>query len=158
MAQKVIAARDFELYLTFNAIGTPIKIGTGANFSSVISGQTDSIGAFSTDEPIGTDNGGNTYDISFSIQTAEWITIMDAVRAATAATDHPIVHIRDIVESLTITAVWNKRNDVPATSTTKTFTSCTGVEESDDVERRGTETLQSLRFRARGMAVATTLL
>ena len=110
MAQKVIAARDFELYLTFNAIGTPIKIGTGANFSSVISGQTDDIGAFSTDEPIGTDNGGNTYDISFSIQTAEWITIMDAVRAATAATDHPIVHIRDIVESLTITAVllWSK--------------------------------------------------
>lgn len=38
MAQKVIAARDFDLYLNFDEIGVVYKVETGANFSANISG------------------------------------------------------------------------------------------------------------------------
>ena len=158
MAQKVIAARDFDLYLNFEEIGVAYKVETGANFSSNISGTTDDIGAFSTDEPIATDNGCNTYELSFSLQQAEALTILAALAAATQSrAGGPICHIRQIVESATITAVWHKRRDVPATSTTETYGRCTGVEESDGVERRGTETLKSWRFRARSKSVKTSV-
>lgn len=154
--QKVIAARDFDLYLNFDAIGVAFKVETGANFTASITGNTEDIGAFSTDEPIGTDNGGTTYDLSFSLQQAEAQTIKDALAAATASTDAgAVAHIRQIIEAATITAVWHKKRDVPATSTVETYTNCTGVEESDNVERRGTETLKSWRFRARGMKRST---
>lgn len=152
MPQNVIAARDFDLYVNFDALGIALKIGTGSNFSASISGATDDIGAFSTDEPIATDNGGTTYDLQFSLQEAEAQRIKDALAAATSATGSPIVHIRQIVESATITAVWHKRRDVPATSTVETYTACTGVSESDAVERRATETLKTWQFRARGMS------
>lgn len=159
MAQKVIPARDFDLYVNFDAIGLALKIETGANFGSTITGTTDDIGAFSTDEPIGTDNGGNTYDITFSLQQAEANKIKDALAAATASSPGgSIVHIRQIVEAATITAVWHKRRDVPPTSTHETYTRCTGVEESDNVERRSTETLKTWRFRARGMKRKTVAL
>lgn len=153
--QKVISARDFELYLNFDLIGVAYKVETGANFSATVSGTTDDIGAFSTDEPIATDNGGNTYDISFSLQQAEANTIKDAIAAAASAAGLSVAHIRQIVEGATITAVWHKRRDVPPTSTIETYTRCTGVEESDGVERRSTETLKSWRFRARGMQRST---
>lgn len=152
--QKVIAARDFDLYITFDVIGVPLKIGTGSNFSANISGATDDIGALSTDEPIATDNGGTTYDIQFSLQQAEAQRIKDALAAQTAS-GGSIAHIRQIVESATITAVWHKRRDVPATSTIETYTACTGLSESDAVERRATETLKTWQFRARGMSRKT---
>lgn len=156
MAQNVIPARDFYLYLNFDAIGVAFQVETGANFSANISGQTDDIGAFSTDEPIATDNGGNTYDVGFSLQEAEAQRILDALAAATVNNENgPIVHIRDIIESATIAAVWKKLRDVPATSTIETYTRCTGVEESDNVERRSTETLKNWRFRARGKSRVT---
>jgi hypothetical protein len=154
MAQNVIAARDFDLYINFDAIGVALKIGTGSNFSANISGATDDIGAFSTDEPIATDNGGTSYDIQFSLQQAEAQRIKDALAAATVA-GGSVVHIRQIVESATITAVWHKRRDVPATSTIETYTNCSGVSESDAVERRATETLKTWQFRARGMSRVT---
>lgn len=154
--QKVIAARDFELYLNFDAIGVAYKIETGSNFTANITGQTEDIGAFSTDEPIATDNGGHTYDINFSLQQAEALTLKDALAAATASNeDGPFVHIRQLVEAATITAVWHKRRDVPATSTIETYTNCTGVEENDNVERRSSETLKTWSFRARGMSRTT---
>lgn len=157
MAQRVIAARDFELYLNFDALGMAFKVETGANFSANITGNTEDIGAFSTDEPIATDNGGNTYDISFSLQQAEANTLKDALAAATVNSPNgSIAHIRQIVEAATITAVWHKRRDVPATSTIETYTNCTGIEESDNVERRSPETLKTMRFRARGMMRTTT--
>lgn len=159
MAQKVIAARDFDLYLNFDAIGVAFKIETGASFSASITGNTEDIGAFSTDEPIATDNGGNTYDITFSLQQAEALAIKDALAARTEGSpDGSIAHIRQIVEGATITAVWHKKRDVPATSTTETYTRCTGVEESDSVERRATETQKTWRFRAKGLMRATSLL
>ena len=157
MAQNVIAARDFDLYINFDAIGVAFKIGTGSNFSANISGQTDDIGAFSTDEPIATDNGGTSYEIQFSLQQAEAQRIKDALAAKTAETG-AVVHIRQIVESATITAVWNKRRDVPATSTIETYTACTGVSEGDSVERRATETVKTWTFRARGMSRVTVAL
>ncbi len=151
MNQKVIAARDFDLYLNFDAIGVAFKVETGANFSANITGDTEDIGAFSTDEPIGTDNGGNTYDINFSLQQAEAQVILDALAAATQANaDGPVTHIRQIVDAATITAVWHRRRDIPAVSSVETYVGCTGVEEGDAVERRGTETLKSWRFRAKG--------
>lgn len=154
--QHVISARDFECYINFDAIGLAIKIGTGATFSASVSGATDDIGAFSTDEPIATDNGGTSYVISLSLQEAEAQRIKDALAAASANNGgQPIAHIRQIVESATITAIWHKRRDVPATSTIETYTRCTGVEESDNVERRATETLKSWQFRARGMSRTT---
>lgn len=152
MAQKVIAARDFDLYLNFDAIGVAVKIETGSNFTANITGTTEDIGAFSTDEPIATDNGGNNYDINFSLQQAEASTIKDALAAATVGNEGgSVAHIRQIVEGATITAVWHKRRDVPATSTIETYTNCTGVEENDNVERRASETLKTWSFRARGM-------
>lgn len=154
--QQVIAARDFDLYINFDAIGVPIKIGTGANFSANVSGTTDDIGAFSTDEPIATDNGGNSYDITFSLQQAEAQRIKDALATATAGSaGGAVAHLRQIVESATITAVWKKTRDVPATSTIETYTRCSGVEEQDAVERRSTETLKTWRFRARGLSRVT---
>lgn len=157
MAQKVIAARDFDLYINFIAIGLAYKIETGASFSANITGNTEDIGAFSTDEPIGTDNGGNTYDISFTLQQAEAQTLKDALAAATAdSPTGPVAHIRQIIESAVITAVWHKRRDVPATSTVETYNNCTGVSEGDSVERRSVETLKSWNFRARGMQRTTT--
>lgn len=156
MAQKVIAARDFDLYINFDAIGVALKIETGSNFSADITGQTDDIGAFSTDEPIATDNGGTSYELSFSLQQAEAQQIKDALAAKTSGTG-AIAHIRQIVEGATITAVWHKRRDVPATSTIETYTACTGVSEADSVERRSTETLKTWTFRARGMSRVTVL-
>lgn len=154
--QKVIAAKDFDLYLNFDAIGVAFKIETGSNFTSNITGQTDDIGAFSTNEPIATDNGGHTYDLNFSLQQSEALTIKDALAAATAALPGgSVVHMRQVVEGATITAVWHKRRDVPATSTTETYTSCTGVEESDAVERRSSETLKTWAFRAKGITRTT---
>lgn len=153
--QNVISARDFDLYITFDILGTPLKIGTGSSFSANITGTTEDIGAFSTDEPIAVDNGGTSYDVNFSLQEAEAQRIKDALAVASGG---KIAHIRQIIESATITAVWHKRRDVPATSTTETYTRCTGVEESDAVERRSTETLKTWSFRARGMSRATSLL
>ena len=154
--QKVIAARDFELYINFDAIGLAVKVETGANFSANITGNTEDIGAFSTDEPIATDNGGNTYDISISLQVAEANTIKDALAAATANNpEGAVTHIRQIVEAATITAVWNSRRNVPATAVIETYVQCTGAEEGDSVERRSTETLKNWRFRAKGMTRKT---
>lgn len=156
MAQNVIASRDFQCMLNFDAIGVPYQLETGASFSATISGNTEDIGAFGTDEPIATDNGGNTYDITITLQEAEALRIKAALAAATAASPNgSIAHIRQVVEALTITAAWSKYNDVPATTTLETYTRCTGVEESDNVERRGTETLKTWRFRARGMMTST---
>lgn len=151
MAQKVIAARDFDLFLDIHAIGLSRKILTATNFTANISGNTEDIGAISTDEPIATDNGGNTYSVTFSLQQAEAQDILDAYAAATAnSAEGSAVHIRDIVESATITAIWHKRRDVPATSTVETYTNCTGVSEDDSVERRATETIKTWAFQARG--------
>ena len=156
MAQKVIAARDFDLYINFEAIGVAYKVETGASFSANVTGNTEDIGAFSTDEPIATDNGGTTYDISLSLQQAEAGKIKDALAAATASSPNgAITHIRQIVEAATLTAVWHKKRDVPPTSTIETYTNCSGVEESDEVSRRGTETLKTWRFRSRGMMRST---
>ena len=156
MAQNVIAARDFDLYINFDAIGIALKISTGANFQATITGNTEDIGAFSTDEPIATDNGGNTYDVTFSLQQAEATRLKDALAVATVGSPTgAVVHIRQIVEAATLTAVWHKKRDVPPTSTVETYQRCTGVEESDAVERRSTETLKTWHFRARGMSRVT---
>lgn len=155
MAQKVIAARDFDLYINFDAIGVAIKIETGSNFSANVSGATDDIGAFSTDEPIATDNGGTSYELQFSLQQAEAQRIKDALAAATIKTGS-IAHIRQIIEGATITAIWHKRRDVPATQTVESYFKCTGMSESDSVERRAIETLKTWQFRARGMSRVTT--
>lgn len=153
MAQKVISAKDFELFISFDALGIPpIPIKTGANFNANITGITEDIGALSTDEPIDTENGGNTYDVSFSLQEAEAQDIIDVVAKRTLG---GIMHIRQIVGSATITAVWNKRRNVPPTATVETYVGCTGVEESDNVERRSPESLKSWRFRAKGKTYKT---
>ena len=156
MAQKVIAARDFDLYINFDAIGTAIKIETGTNFTANITGTTEDIHAFSHAEPIATDNGDTNYDLNFSMQQAEALAIKDALAAATAGNEGgSIAHIRQLIEAAVITAVWHKRRDVPATSTIETYTNCTGMEENDAVERSATETLKTWSFRARGMQRTT---
>ena len=138
----------------------PIKIATGSTFSANVTGNTEDIGAFSTDEPIATDNGGNTYDVTLGLQEAEAIRIMDTVvlgyeamseaeRAQFFPNGKP-VHIRDFVENLSISAIWYRRRDVPQKMTIETYTNCTGVEDGDNVERRATETIKTWRFRARG--------
>jgi len=155
--QKVIAARDVDLYLTLPNM-VMLKVLTASDFSATISGNTEDIGAISTDEPIAVDNSGNTYDLSFSLQSAEALAIKDALAAATAAeASGSIAHIRQIVETATITVVWRKRRDVPATATTETYSNCTGVEESDGVQRRSPETIKTWRFRARGLTRVTVL-
>jgi len=157
MKQNVIAARDFDLYIYFDDVGAAYKIGTGANFQATITGTTDDIGAFSTDDPIGVDNGGTTYDITFSLQQAEAGRIKDALAMATMnRKDGPITHIRQIVERANISVHWHKKRDVPAVTHEETYENCTGVEESDSVERRSTETLKTWRFRSRGMIRVTT--
>lgn len=152
MAQRVIPAKDFELYITFKQLGVPLKIETGANFNANITGITEDIGALSTNEPIDTENGGNTYDVSFTLQEAEAQSIIDKLSAVTLG---GVVHIRQILGEASITAVWNKRRNVPAVSTIETYNGCTGVEESDNVERRSPESLKSWRFRAKSKARVT---
>lgn len=152
MAQKVIAARDVDLYIEFTQIGVAYKLETAANFTANITGNSEDIGAISTDEPIATDNGGTTYDITFSLQQAEANTLKDALATATAdSPDGSIAHIRQVIEGASITVTWKKVRDTPPTSTIETYTRCTGVEESDAVERRSSETLKTWRFRALGM-------
>lgn len=152
--QQVIASRDVDLLLNFDAIGIPFKLQTGATLNVTISGNTEDIGAISTDEPIATENGGNTYDIELTLQNAEAQRIKDALATATAATGS-VVHIRQVVEAASISVAWHKRRDVPATTTLETYGKCTGVEENDSVERRSTETLKTWRFRARVMTRQT---
>lgn len=163
--QQVIAARDFEVYLNIVGIPLPFKISTGATFSANVTGQTDDIGAFSTDEPIATDNGGNTYDIQLTMQQAEYIRLMDSIIVAYDAlsildkdSNFPNgkpSHIRDFVENIEIQAIWYRRRDVPAKMTIERYLRCSGSEESDNVERRSTETLKTLRFRALGKEYQT---
>lgn len=162
MAQNVIASRDVDIYINFSALGTPYKLTTGASFSANITGNTEDIGAISTDEPIATDNGGTTYDINLSLQVAEANRILNAL--ATKTTNNPdypngaIAHIRQILEGGDITIQWFRRRDVPAVVDTETYTNITGVEQSDAVERRGTETLKTWSFRARGMIRSSELI
>ena len=163
--QQVIAARDFEVNLNIQGIPLPFKITTGATFSANITGQTDDIGAFSTDDPIATDNGGNTYDIQLSLQQAEYLRLMDSIIVAYDALSDAEkmqifpngkpTHIRDFVENLSISAIWYRRRDVPAKMTIETYSRCSGSEESDNVERRSTETLKTLRFRALSKSYST---
>lgn len=156
MPQKVIAARDFDVYINFDAIGIAFKLETAVSFNANVTGTTDDIGALSTDEAIATDNGGNTYDISIVLQQAEALTIMDALAMATSGNpDGSIAHIRQIIEAATITEVWHKKRDVPATATVKTYTACTGVEESVNIERRATESQVTWQFRGRSIARVT---
>ena len=152
MAQKVISAKDFELYITFEQLGFPLKIVTASNFNANITGITEDIGALSTDEPIDTENGGNTYDVSFTLQEAEAQAIFDKLATSVSG---GVVHIRQIIGEASITAVWNKRRNVPAAATVETYNSCTGVEESDNVERRSPESLKSWRFRAKSKSRIT---
>lgn len=154
--QKVIAARDFDVYVNFDVIGIAFKLETAVSFSANVTGTTDDIGALSSDEAIATDNGGNTYDITIVLQQAEALTIMDAVAAASASLpDGSISHIRQIIEAATITEVWHKKRDVPVTSTVKTYTNCTGVEESVNIERRATESQVTWQWRGRSIARVT---
>lgn len=158
--QNVIAARDVDIYIDFGITGLPsMKIGTASSFSANITGTTDDIGAISTDEPIATDNGGTTYDVQFSLQQAEAQRLKDAAALQYEATyGTPFVHIRQLVECAQITAVWKRKRDVPATATTEIYYNCSGVEESDAVERRATETLKTWHFRARGMSRVSSLI
>lgn len=153
MAQKVIASRDIDIYVTFDDIGLPHQFETGTSLTYSITGTTDDIGAISTDEPIAIDNGGNTYDISLTFQAAEEQTILDALRTATVNREGgPIVHIRQVVEAATFNILYHKRRDVPATTNVETFTNCTGSEKNMTVERRSSETTVTWNFRGRGMA------
>ena len=155
--QKVIASRDVEILLTFDAIQVPISVQTGSTLGINITGNTEDIGAIGTDEPIATDNGQTSYDLTLSLQEAEAQRIMDALAAATVGSaTGSVAHIRQIVESLAISVVWHRRRDVPATSTIETYVKCTGQEESDSVERRSAETLKTWRFRAQGKSRVTT--
>lgn len=157
MAQKVISAKDVDLYINFTAIGIDIKLDTASSFTANTTGTTDDIGAISTNEPIATENGGTTYDINFSLQQAEAQTILDALAAATVDREGgSVANIRQLVEEVTITAIWKKLRDVPATANIVTFTNCTGMEENDNVERRSSETLKTWSWRARGMMRTTT--
>lgn len=156
--QKVIPSRDVDLYLNFTAIGIAYRLLTGASASISITGNTEDIGAISTDEPIGIDNGGTTYDITLTLQASEANTLKDALAAATASSPNgAITHIRQLIEAGTFQIAYKKVRDVPPTTTVETYTQITGVEESDSVERRGTETLKTWRFRARGMMRSTVL-
>jgi hypothetical protein len=152
MTQKVISARDVELWLKVDALAISYKLETASNFTANITGNTEDIGAIGTDEPIATDQGGTSYDLSFTLQNAEALLIKDAMAAATAASpDGSISHIRQIVEDATISVVWKRKRDVTPNSVMETYSFCTGVEENDSVERRASETLKVWRWRARGL-------
>lgn len=152
--QQTISARDVDIDFTFTIGGVTniYRLTTASNFTANITGNTEDIGAISTDEPIATDNGGTTYDIAFSIQEAEAITIKDAMALASNGLEGgSYVHIRQLVEAAEISVTWHKRRSVPISETKETYLNCTGVEEGDSVERRSSETLKNWRFRARGL-------
>lgn len=159
MSQKVIASRDVDIYINFDVIGVSYKLATGTELTADISGNTDDIGAISTDEPIAVDNNGNTYDLSLTLQQAEALALKDALATATADDeDGAIAHIRQIVEAASISIAWHKKRDVPATTTLETYTKCTGVSENDSVSRRSSETLKNWRWKALGMTRTTVAL
>lgn len=157
MAQQVIASRDVDIYLTFDAIGVAYKLKTGTTATINISGTTDDIHAISSAEAIATDNGENTYDISLGLQIAEAEDILSAIGTATANDEGGSkLHIRQIVEGASISTVFKKLRNTPQTAITKTYTNCTGVSADETVERSGTETITTWQFRARGMQRAET--
>lgn len=154
--QKVIASRDVDIYINFDAIGVAFKLETGSSFTANISGNTEDIGAISTDEPIAIDNGGTTYDLTIALQASEANTIKDALAYATATSvDGPIAHMRQIIEAATLSVSWHKKRDVPATTTIETYSFLTGVSEADSVERRASETIKNWTFRSRGFSRVT---
>lgn len=149
--QKVIASRDVDIYLNFDAIGIAFKLETGSSFNANISGNTEDIMAISSDEPIAVDNSSTSYDLTLALQEAEANTIKDALAAATVDNaDGSIAHMRQIVEAATLTVSWHKKRDIPATSTVETYTNLTGVSEGDGVERGSSETIKNWNFRSRG--------
>jgi len=160
MGNQVIAARDVDIWITFPNYTPPIiyKLVTSSDFSINISGNTEDIGAISTDEPIATDNGGTTYDISFSLQQGEAIDIKDALAVATKDNEGgSISHIRQVIEEAAITVVWHKKRGTSPLSSFETYNKCTGVSEDDAVARRSTETLKSWKWRSLGMTRTTGL-
>lgn len=155
MAQKVIASRDVDIHITFDALQVPVKLETGSSVSINIAGSTEDIAAISSGEPIAIDNGMTSYDIALSLQEAEALAIKDALAAATVATGS-ISHIRQIVEGASISITWNKRRDIPATATIESYSNCSGVSEADNIERSSSETIKNWNFRARGMSRRST--
>ncbi len=156
MPQKVIASRDVDIHLNFDAIGVAFKLETGSSFSANISGNTEDIMAISTDEPIAVDNSNTSYDINLALQVAEANTIKDALAAATVGEpDGSIAHIRQVIEAATITVTWHKKRDIPATSTVESYLNMTGVSEGDGVERGSSETIKNWNFRSRGFSRKT---
>lgn len=154
--QKVIASRDVDLYLNFDAIGVAFKLETGSSFSANISGNTEDIMAISSDEPIAVDNSNTSYDINLSLQVAEANSIKDALAVATADfPDGSVAHIRQIIEGASLSVHWHKKRDVPATTTVEMYSNMTGVAEGDGVERGSTETLKNWNFRSRGFSRRT---
>ncbi len=150
--QKVIASADVDIILTFEQVGTPFKLETGSSVTANITGSTDAIHAISHIDPIVIENGSTLYDISIQLQQAEAITIKDAIAAATTGTpDGSLVHMRQIQETLSVTIVYKKKKDVPATMTLESYKRCTGVEEGDTIERRSAETMKNWKFQGRGM-------
>lgn len=148
--QKVIASRDVKIFFEVDGVqfapgGYQIQTGSSLNIS--ITGNTEDIGAISTDEPIATDNGGTTYDISLNLQEAEAQDLKDTI--ATATSPNSIAHIRQLIEAVTITVEWHYKRSNPKKVVRESYQLCTGVEETDSVERRGTETMKSWRFRSR---------
>ena len=151
--QKVIASRDVDIYITFDAIKVQHKLVTGSSFSANISGNTEDIMAISTDEPIAVDNSNTSYDINLTLQQAEAADLKDALAQATVGSENgAIAHIRQVIEGASISVHWHKKRDVPATTIVETYSNLTGVSERDDVERAGSETLKNWNFRARGFS------
>lgn len=151
--QRVIASRDVKIFFEVDGVifapgGYQIQTGSSLNVS--ITGNTEDIGAISTDEPIATDNGGTTYDLSLSLQEAEAQDLKDTIATATAANaGGSIAHIRQLIEAVTITVEWSFKRSNPKKVVRESYQLCTGVEETDSVERRGTETTKTWRFRSR---------
>jgi len=151
--QKVIASRDVDLYLNFDAIGVAFKLETGSSFTANISGNTEDIMAISSDEPIAVDNSNTSYDLNLSLQVAEANAIKDALAVATIGdAGGSIAHMRQIIEAATLTVIWHKKRDVPPTSTVETYSNLTGVSEGDGVERGSAETIKNWNFRSRGFS------
>ena len=151
--QKVIASKDVKIALTFEALTVPIVLATGSSVTVNVSGDTTSIGAIGTPDPISTDNGMTEYTLSVALQQAEAQAIKNALATATASSpDGSIAHMRQVVEGLSISIAWQKKRDVPATSDIETYLRCTGVSESDTVERGSAETIKTWEFRSLGMS------
>lgn len=153
-----IAANDVDIMMDFPEFGIMYQLETATSFNPSVNGTTSPIHRIGNPEPLNPGQGETNYEIGLSMQTSEWETILAAYAAKTIDRPAgPVKHVRDLIGDINVTVIKHKRRDNPAQAHVTTYYGCTGVSQSDPVERSSIETITELTFSARTISNTTVL-